>query len=415
MSSSCLASREVKRRPRAGDEGDCERHVEELSGDRVDPVTSQTALEAALRCVHGCLEVERGPRGVTFHRVPSHVGPFVQDPFLDLFGSYPSGVRLEMLTDAAWVELTIELTQAVFPGFPSPPPVFDLEVQGITSAHPVVDRVNLLSVDLTTFTFHPSRTVDAVTIRFELGEADEARQVCLWFPVQARLELLDVRASPGATVMPAPVTGARWVHHGSSISQCSEALRPTETWPAIVARRTGRHLTNLGIAGECQLDPFMARAIRDLPADLISLELGINVVVDDSMRERVFVSALHGFLETLRDGHPVVPILVISPTYAPPLEDHPGPGEFSAHGQLQRGSRQPDAAAGALTLTRVREILEHHIALRRAEGDPNVHYLDGLTLFGPGDVDALPDLLHPSPEGYTRMAERLLVPGLAFG
>ncbi|MEY3691631.1 MAG: hypothetical protein RJB57_1287, partial [Actinomycetota bacterium] len=36
----------------------------------------------------------------------------------------------------------------------------------------------------------------------------------------------------------------------------------------------------------------------------------------------------------------------------------------------------------------------------------NIHYLDGLSLFGPDDAGDLPDLLHPNREGYARMGAR---------
>ena len=44
------------------------------------------------------------------------------------------------------------------------------------------------------------------------------------------------------------------------------------------------------------VDPFLARVMRDTPADVISLKLGINVTNSDSMRLRAFVAALNGVL-----------------------------------------------------------------------------------------------------------------------
>ena len=53
--------------------------------------------------------------------------------------------------------------------------------------------------------------------------------------------------------------------------------------PGVVQVGTG---TNLGFSGSAMLDPFTARTIRDQPADLISLKLGINLVNGDAMRMR---------------------------------------------------------------------------------------------------------------------------------
>jgi lysophospholipase L1-like esterase len=60
----------------------------------------------------------------------------------------------------------------------------------------------------------------------------------------------------------------------------------------------------------------------------------------------------------------------------------------------------------------MREILEEIVHLRSAT-DPNLHYLDGLRLFGERDLDELPDALHPSPEGYQRMGERFAAAAFA--
>src|SRR5690606_19609543 len=133
----------------------------------------------------------------------------------------------------------------------------------------------------------------------------------------------------------APVTpsageqgAARWVHHGSSISHGGNADSPTGTWVAVAARQAGLDLMNLGFSGNAVLDPYVARTIRDQPADLISLKLGINVVNHDSMRRRAFAPAVEGFLDTIRDGHPTTPLVLISPILCPMVEDRPGPTEI---------------------------------------------------------------------------------------
>lgn len=116
-----------------------------------------------------------------------------------------------------------------------------------------------------------------------------------------------------------------WLHHGSSISHGSTAAGPTSTWPALAASLAGVELINLGLSGSALLDPFTARAMRDTAADLISVKIGINLVNTDAMRLRAFGPAVHGFLDTVRDGHPTTPLLVVSPLLCPIHEDTPGP------------------------------------------------------------------------------------------
>ena len=65
-----------------------------------------------------------------------------------------------------------------------------------------------------------------------------------------------------------------------------------------------------------------------------------------------------------------------------------------------------DLAVGALSLVRIRELLELVVTQRRAAGDANLHSLHGHRLFGADDVGDLPDGLHPNGAGYRRMGER---------
>ncbi|MBP7659901.1 MAG: lipase, partial [Burkholderiaceae bacterium] len=206
-----------------------------------------------------------------------------------------------------------------------------------------------------------------------------------------------------------PVPGQRrWIHYGSSISHCMEAAQPTGTWPAVAARRAGWHLQSLGFGGQCHLDPFVARTIRDAQADLISIKAGINVINADSMRERVFAPALHGFLDTIREGRPDTPIVLVSPIFCPSAEHRPGPTQPDAAGKFVTLAGHEAIQAGCLTLTRVREILADVVDVRRRGGDRQLHYLDGLRLFGAADAADLPDDLHPNPAGYVRMGERFV-------
>ena len=242
-----------------------------------------------------------------------------------------------------------------------------------------------------------------VTIRFD-GLAAGEKHVQVWLPHAAAVSLIELRAD--GDVRPPEPSGRRWVHYGSSISHCMEATRPTGVWPVIASRLAGVDLQSFAFAGQCQLDPFVARMIAEQPADLISLKIGINILNADSMRERTFVPAVHGFLDTIRERHPDTPILLITPITCPVAEDHPGPTMLDETGQCIVVERPAALALGALTLRRIRELEAEIVAARRTAGDMNLHLLDGPDLFGSDDVDDLPDGLHPNPAGYQRMGER---------
>ena len=64
-----------------------------------------SVLNPALDCVVGCLEMTTNAAGIVFQRVPGTARTRMADPALDFASCVPSGVRLEMLTDAPAIEL----------------------------------------------------------------------------------------------------------------------------------------------------------------------------------------------------------------------------------------------------------------------------------------------------------------------
>jgi hypothetical protein len=173
-------------------------------------------------------------------------------------------------------------------------------------------------------------------------------------------------------------------------------------------------LINLGLGGSALLDPFTARTMRDTAADLISIKIGINLVNTDVMRMRAFSPAVHGFLDTIREGHPATPLLVISPILCPIHEDTPGPSlpDYAAlsGGQLRflAAGHPAERARGKLALGDIRDELSRIVEQRAAAGDPCLYYLDGRELYGQADADELPlpDHLHPDAVTHLRIGER---------
>src|SRR5438094_717136 len=79
-------------------------------------------------------------------------------------------------------------------------------------------------------------------------------------------------------------------------------------------------------------------------------------------------------------------ILILTPIICPMVEERPGPTVFNDDLRFYAVDRPAALAEGALSLTRIRALLEHQVQLRRDRGDANLHLLDGLGLFGPGDT-----------------------------
>ncbi|MFH8369630.1 GDSL-type esterase/lipase family protein [Streptomyces sp. NPDC018031] len=365
--------------------------------------------------VRGALDLERTAHGLLPHRLPARARRQIPDDQLAMAEAQPSGVRLALRTRATVIALDTLPTKRVYPGLPDPPDgVYDLLVDGRPTAQATVAGGNVRSVDLATGAVE-LREGPPGTARFD-GLPARDKVVEIWLPHSETTELIALRTD--APVGPAPDGGRRvWLHHGSSISHGSNADRPTATWPALAAARGGVELVNLGFGGSALLDPFTARAMRDTPADLVSVKIGINIVNTDVMRLRAFTPAVHGFLDTLREGHPATPLLVVSAILCPLQEDTPGPlaADFQDGTLRFRATGDPaERAAGRLTLKVIREELAR-IVRERAADDPNLHYLDGRELYGERDHAELPlpDDLHPGPAGHRRIGENFA--RLAFG
>ncbi|MBP3037457.1 lipase [Arthrobacter sp. zg-ZUI100] len=358
--------------------------------------------------VAGTTEIETTARGLRPHRLPAWVRTRFPDPQLLMAEAQPSGVRLALTTTAEVLEVVVHPSRVVYRGADRPRGSLDLVVDGELLQSDELSGGDYVEVDLQTGASTPVQGDPHTSAFGRLPAGDKVVEI--WLPHNESVELVELRTD--APVMPYRSDKPVWLHHGSSISHGSNAATPAQIWPAVAARAGGVELHNLGLGGSALVDPFTAQVMRDTPADFISVKLGINVVNMDSMRLRSFVPAVHGFLDTIREGHPETRLVIISPIFCGIHEDTPGPGAFdpASFGTDQvkfiaTGSPE-GVAAGQLTLRVIREALESLVA-RRAE-DPNLHFLDGMSLYGAADAEEhpLPDALHPDTVTHRLIGER---------
>jgi lysophospholipase L1-like esterase len=232
-------------------------------------------------------------------------------------------------------------------------------------------------------------TVSGYMTRVSFAPLPEGlKQVEIWLDQRFPFRLKEVLVEDTAQICQTLSTRKRWVHYGSSISQAKAGYSPTQIWAALVARGLGLHLTNLGFSGECKLDPMIGRLIRDRQADYITLKLGINVYNGDLTR-RTFAPNVIGLIQLIREGHPETPLVVISPIYSEPREVTPG--------------------GSGLTLPEMRTIVGDIVGICQKYGDQNIHYVDGLQIFGSAEAALhMPDQLHPDADGQFVLAEHFI-------
>ncbi len=224
--------------------------------------------------------------------------------------------------------------------------------------------------------------------RFE-GLGREEKLIELWLPQRGDFALEHLQIDDDATLRPYEDRRPKWITYGSSITHCGSAHSPSKTWPAIVARERSWNLTCLGYGGQCHLDIQIARMMRDMPADYLSICAGINIYGKPTLNERTFRSSLIGFVQILREKHRETPLLLISPIYSAPREETPNPQGW--------------------TLGDYRTAVEEAVQLLRENGDRNVHYLSGLKIADHTLHDRMPDQLHPDGDGCIAMGANFLL------
>ncbi len=351
--------------------------------------------------IHGALDIDRRPGGISPRRLPDWTRNQVP-PVMDVMVRMPSGVRIIFETNSAVVSITALTTNMVTPPDTKKPVVFDLEIDEDIMTTSTLDGNTILLDARNPANFELIRG-EVTTLTFE-NLSPKNKRCELWLPQNAFIELHSLTIEDNASITrPADDNKPNWLHYGSSISHCMEAKQPSQIWPAVAARIARANLHNLGFAGQCHLDPFVARVIRDSAADIISLKTGINIINMDSMRERIFKPMLHGFLDTIREGKPDTPITLISPIFCPSAENQPGPTVPDGNGKYVTLAGHKEIREGCMSLIKVRTLMAEVVDVR---ADSNLRYFNGLDLFDENDASDLPDDLHPNSSGYIRMGER---------
>lgn len=275
-----------------------------------------------------------------------------------------AGVQLAFTTDA--VSLSMEVDVSVPPTLDGPVAPFDVIIDGMLWTRETIEGRGVLRVD---------------------GLEGASKKIVIWLPHYGVTKVGRLTLE-GATAVSSQVSERpHLVTYGSSITQCRQSSGPSTAWPALVAAARGWRLTNLGFAGQCHLDPVVARYIRDTPADIVSLCLGINIWGASSFPRRTLAPAIVGFIETVRDGHPMTPLLVTTP--------------------IASQEREHQLNEAHLTLAEIRSIVSDVVVALQERGDENLFLIAGPEVLSLAEQDLLVDGLHPGPQGYELMADRL--------
>ncbi|MEV4287158.1 SGNH/GDSL hydrolase family protein [Nonomuraea bangladeshensis] len=353
--------------------------------------------------IDGAAGLDEGDHGgLRPRRLPAWARVQYDDPWFALMEQTSAGVSLRLATSGSVLRLRLHTRSVRRAGDGVEPHRLAVVVDGAVSGQVAIPEGDVVLIAADGRVAGRERR-DPAELTLTLPHDGSEKQIEILLPHDCATEIISL-GSDAAIRPPSTGDSPRWIHYGSSISHGLEASSPDRTWPARVALENGWRLRNLSFGGNAQLDPFIARMIRDSPADLITLKVGINLVNADSMRARTMLPAVHGFLDLIRDGHPDTPIILITAIACPAHEHTPGP-TVDRGGSAAGADRALEKDGGALTLFETRRIIERVHADRRA-GDSRLHLLDGRRLLGDEDTGLLGDGLHPTEEGLALIARR---------
>ncbi|MFJ4656826.1 SGNH/GDSL hydrolase family protein [Nocardia sp. NPDC088792] len=329
------------------------------------------ANDPALR-FPGAVSVERYHGWATPWRVPYLQRDLYLPDRTPVRAAYANGVRIAFRTDSEWLACRYRAHPAPEMGEPAEQARLDI----------CCDERLTATVDL---------DADAEVRTFRADLPPGMKRVELWLPCYNRFDLRALELAPGALAGIDAGPRRPWVHYGSSISNGRGAASPSRAWHALLARSAGSDSVSIGLGGVCHLQPMFARLMRDLPATLLTVCVGINVCKYGTHNWRSYSDALIGFLQIVREGHPHTPLVVMSAIHSPRWEEAPGPA--------------------GMTLPQYRELTDRAVAALRGHGDRNLHYIDGTEVIGPDDEHLMLEpagipALHLGPRGHWVFASR---------
>ena len=198
----------------------------------------------------------------------------------------------------------------------------------------------------------------------------------IYLPLYGGAKRIYIGLKRGAKVEVAPVRKYKKpvVFYGSSITQGGCATRPDNDYVSMLCRWLDTEYINLGFSGSAHGEQTMAEYIGSLDSSVIVLDYDHNSGLEE-LRQRHY-----SFYQTIRKLRPATPIILISkPDY-----------DYDPQGD--------DRAA----------VLMDTLEKARANGDQNITFIHGKTLFGDEDRSVCTvDCCHPNDIGFFRMAKTI--------
>lgn len=170
------------------------------------------------------------------------------------------------------------------------------------------------------------------------------------------------------------------VFYGSSITQGACASRPGNDYIGHLCRKLNTDVINLGFSGSCRGEKVFADYLATLDASIYVIDYDYNAPTVQHLKDTHYP-----LYQTLRNAHKDTPIVFISK-----------PDFNSKHAFIEMKEEN----------VLRREVIFDTYTKAKAEGDKNVYFIDGESLFANVDYDACTvDGCHPNDLGFYQIAQ----------
>lgn len=144
-----------------------------------------------------------------------------------------------------------------------------------------------------------------------VGNMDESMKECmLYLPTHSSEKSVQIGIVEGYKIKPGKEPFRhRICLHGSSYMHGAYTTRSGATVPGFLSRLTGLMFCNLGVGGDCLMQPQFARALKDADVEAFVFDAFSNGS-DASVKKNLF-----NFIETIQSGQKGKPLIFMSSIY----------------------------------------------------------------------------------------------------